>query len=232
MPMQMWVVDSTTDQWRPLTTDDLAGGGGGGGAVTIADGADVAQGDVNDAAVVAGAEGTLSAKLRSISRDLVANVGLANAGYRAQVTVTRPANQTPYNAGDVVGGVIEFPTIGPQAQHVMLTSFDLRYDVSAIPSGMTTFRLHLYSATPPSALADNAPWDLPSGDRASYIGYIDIGALTDFGSTLFAQVDGLAKQVKLATGATSLWGYLVTAGAYTPAANSEVLVPTLRTVSC
>ena len=45
------------------------GGGGGGGAATIADGADVAEGSTTDPAVVSGAAGSLSAKLRSISRD-------------------------------------------------------------------------------------------------------------------------------------------------------------------
>lgn len=44
---------------------------------TIADGADVAQGAIADAVVAAGAAGTLSAKLRAISRDLVGNIVLA-----------------------------------------------------------------------------------------------------------------------------------------------------------
>ena len=46
-------------------------------ASTVADGANVALGVVSDAAVTAGATGTISAKLRSISRDLVANIVLA-----------------------------------------------------------------------------------------------------------------------------------------------------------
>jgi hypothetical protein len=47
------------------------GSGGGGGAVTVADGADVAQGAIADAAVTAGATGTVNAHLRSISRDVM-----------------------------------------------------------------------------------------------------------------------------------------------------------------
>lgn len=51
------------------------GGGGGGGAITaaagaIADGADVTEGALADAAVTAGAAGSVSAKLRAISRDI------------------------------------------------------------------------------------------------------------------------------------------------------------------
>lgn len=48
----------------------LVSAGGGGGPATIADGADVAEGITTDAAVVAGAAGTVSAKLRRISADI------------------------------------------------------------------------------------------------------------------------------------------------------------------
>lgn len=44
--------------------------GASGSAVTAADGADVTEGAIADAAVTAGATGTVSAKLRSISRDI------------------------------------------------------------------------------------------------------------------------------------------------------------------
>ncbi len=44
---------------------------------TLLDGANVTQGAIADAAVTAGATGSISAKLRSISRDLVANIVLA-----------------------------------------------------------------------------------------------------------------------------------------------------------
>ena len=143
----------------------------------------------------------------------------AGAGYSSQPTVTRPANTTAYTAGDVVGATaaaITFARIGPANGQIIITDVDYRVDLTAVPSGMTSFRLHLYNATPPSALADNAPWDLPSGDRASYLGYIDLGTPVDVGSTLYVQTSGVNK--KLAMGATtSLFGYLVTNGAYTPA---------------
>ena len=70
------------------------GGGGGGGAVTVADGADVTQGAIADAVVAAGATGTVSAKLRAISRDIASppstrqiDVALAAATLNAAVTV-------------------------------------------------------------------------------------------------------------------------------------------------
>lgn len=158
-------------------------------------------------------------------------MGIAPGAARAQVTITRPANVTPYTAGDVVGGVITFPSMGAAGSQAMLTSVDLRIDIAAIPSGMTSFRLYLYSVTPPSALADNAVWDLPAGDRAGFIGYIDLGSPLDLGSTLFTQLDTINKHVKLGAAETALFGYLVTTGGFTPAANSEVYVPTLRAVA-
>lgn len=151
--------------------------------------------------------------------------------YKSQPTVTRPANVTAYTAGDVVGGVITFDGVGNRAGHTLLTSCDLRINIAAIPSGMTSFRLHLYNESPASALADNAPWDLPSGDRSGYIGYVDLGSPADMGSSLFCQVDQVNKHVQLpGNPPTKLYGYLVTNGAFTPAANSEVYVPCIRGV--
>lgn len=170
--------------------------------------------------------------MRDMGDGTHARVGvLGSAAYRSQIAVVRPANQTPYTAGDVIGGVIAFLAAGPLGGHLQITSCDVRIDVAAVPAGMTTLRLHLYNVTPPSALADNAAWDLPAGDRASYIGYIDFAAPVDHGSTLSTQVENVGKHVKLAAAETALYAYLVTTGAFTPAANSEVYTPTIRGVA-
>lgn len=147
--------------------------------------------------------------------------------FNSQRTVTRPANTTAYTAGDVLGGAITFYGMGNVAGHIIITYASLRADVAAIPAGMTSFRLHLYTATPPSAIADNAAWDLPAGDRANYLGYIDIGSPADFGATLFVQNDGLSMQIPCDG---DLYGYLVTNGAFTPAGNSEVYTACLRAI--
>jgi hypothetical protein len=149
------------------------------------------------------------------------------AFFDSRPTVTRPANVTPYTAGDVLGGVITFPDIGPRSGAVLITAADLGAAITAIPVGMTSFRLHLYSETPPSALADNAVWDLTAADLPVYLGYIDLGTLVDAGTRCFVQVDSTnIKRVNLAA-STSLFGYLVTVGAFTPAANSEIYYPHL-----
>lgn len=177
--------------------------------------------------LVHGADGTNAGDV-STANGLPVNV-LATT-FNSSISVTRPANTTAYAAGDVVGGAIAFTAAGPVGGNVLVAGVDLRYDVAAVPAGMSSFRLHLYSVTPPSALSDNAVWDLPSGDRAAYRGYVDIGTIYDLGSTLYAQIDGVNRQIKLGASETALYGYLVTTGAYTPAANSETLQVTLKTV--
>lgn len=159
-----------------------------------------------------------------------------SSAFKATVTVTRPANQTPYTAGDAVGdtggsAILSFASMGLTAGHILLTSLLLELDIAAIPAGMTAFRLHLYDAAP-DAIADNAPWDLSSaGDRGKYIGYIDIAQPVDLGSTLVAIEERLGLHKKLAAASTTLYGILQTIGGFTPAANSEVYKLTLRSLT-
>jgi len=206
-----------------------------------------ADGTANDAVAGSGVNGTgvqrvtvatddtlissLATKLDTLHTDLTAtNTQLPStlAG-TVQATITRPANTTAYTANDVVGGAITFATGLTSGQHAIILGADLMPQISAIPSGMTSFRLYLYDVTPPSAVADNGAFDLPSGDRASFLGYIDLGSPADLGSTCFCQVDGVNKKIKL-NGSANLFGYLVTNGGFTPAANSEVYLLRLQLI--
>lgn len=165
-----------------------------------------------------------------------------SVGRTAQASAARPANTTPYSAGDVIGAadvgnaanagsaVLEFANIGNPGGHIIVTDTDLRIDVSAAPTGMTSFRLHLYSASPPSALLDNAAWDLPAGDRASYLGYLDLGTPIDMGSTLYVQT-GYQNKKLLMGASTSLFGYLVTNSAYPPS-SAAVKAVGLNAIGC
>lgn len=139
--------------------------------------------------------------------------------YSAPVSFIRPNDTTAYLAGDVVGptaAALAFPNMGPSGGEIMITSAALEIDIAAVPSGMTSFDLYLYNVTPPSALADNAPFDLPSGDRASFLGKFSLGTPVDLGSTLYVELTGINKQVKLA--GTGLFAYLVSIAGWTPAA--------------
>lgn len=140
------------------------------------------------------------------------------------VSFNRTNDTNAYAANDVVGSAtgstaaLTFASLAASGRSVLITGTELEIDISAVPSGMTSFNLALYSVTPPSALGDNAAWDLPSGDRASFLGLINLGSPVDLGSTLYVRQTGLNVQLKLA--GADLFAYLVTAGAYTPAASS------------
>jgi len=76
------VWDTGSLQWVKAVQ---ASGGGGGGAVTVADGADVTQGAIADAAVYGDSAGTLSAKLRGLIA-IFRQRGTAMAAATASVT--------------------------------------------------------------------------------------------------------------------------------------------------
>lgn len=149
---------------------------------------------------------------------------ITNPAYRASVTITRPNDASPYLAGDVVGSnsgsaIITLPNIGPAGGYIIIQSVRLIIGSTSVPAGMGAFRLHLYMATP-TAIADNAPFDLTSGEVANYVGYIELPAPQDLGSTLFTQTDYAGTLVKLASSSTTLYAELETRGAYTPSNSS------------
>ena len=152
--------------------------------------------------------------------------GIVSAGFRTTVTITRPNNTTAYTAGDVVGdtggsAILTFSNMGPNSGYVLIQSAALIFSDSAVPSGMASFRVHLYSASP-TAIADNAAYDLVSADRSAYMGYFDLPAPVDFGSTLYTQTDYIGRMIKMATGSTTIYAEIETKGAYTPVSASTI----------
>ncbi len=166
------------------------------------------------------------------------SVSVKSQAYSATVTLTRTADTNAYTANDVVGAAtgstaaLTFTWLDragnapPSGAILMVVTSMLQINITAAPSGMTSFRLYNYSVTPPSALGDNAAFDLPSGDRAAFAGcgYIDLGSPVDLGSTLYVEQNGINKQIKLA--GTTSFAYPVTIGAYTPG-SGDVFVFTL-----
>lgn len=149
-------------------------------------------------------------------------MSLIRSAFGPLVSVMRPNDTNAYLANDVIGAATGTTAaltfaIGDQGGgEVLITSATMRIDANALISGETNYYLALYNVTPPSALGDNAAWDIPSGDRAAYLGDINFSTIVDRGSTLWIEANGIQKQVSLLTG--SLFAYLVTAGAYTPTA--------------
>lgn len=148
---------------------------------------------------------------------------LEKIGYDASATVTRMADTNAYTAGDVIGAAtgssaaLTFANFGGSnsgGRGTMITSAELEIDASAVISGETSYTLYLYNVTPPSAFGDNTAFDLPAGDRASFLGSVDLGTPVDLGATLYVETQNINKQIAMAS--TNVYGYLVTVGAYTP----------------
>ena len=150
-----------------------------------------------------------------------------------QTAVTRPANTTAYTAGDVCGAadtatpanagsaIIELTKVGPPGQVVLLRTMLLRIAATAVPSGMTTFKVWLFNASP-TAVLDNAAWPgILTADRAKYTGInVDLSAAADDGEQVNASAFEINKEVKLAEGSSSLFAIVQTIGAFTPASGT------------
>ncbi|MFZ9135625.1 MAG: hypothetical protein ACO208_06850 [Candidatus Puniceispirillaceae bacterium] len=157
--------------------------------------------------------------------------GIVSAGFRAAVTIERPDNTTGYTAGDVIGiadsgtpanagsAIHTLSNIGPSGGYVLLQSVRLMIGLSSVTSGMAAFRLHLYTESP-TAILDNAAFNLVSGDVDKYAGYVDLPAPQDFGSILMTQADYPGTLIKLAAASTTLYAELETKGTFTPVAET------------
>jgi hypothetical protein len=152
-------------------------------------------------------------------------MGTDFGSYRSVLQFARPANQDQYTANDVLGtgtsAIHQLSNLGKPGGFIQIQSVRLQIHVASVPSGMSNFRVHFYTASP-TAIADNAAFDLVAADRSPYIGFLDLPAPQDFGSTLISQVDYSGLLVRFANNVNSLWFQLQTLGTFTPGANSEV----------
>lgn len=145
------------------------------------------------------------------------------------VGFTRPANTTAYAAGDVIGpdtasdaffDLSGFGERAPLGTGALLISASLLINASSVPSGMSTMRVHFYSAKP-AARVDNAAFALVwGGDAPNYLGYIDLPTPSVVGSILASQLDGINKLLPISSGASGVWIQLETRGAFTPASGT------------
>lgn len=160
--------------------------------------------------------------LLSVKRNSDGNVVYPDTRKTPTASCARPNDTNAYAIGDVVGtiaasnlifeGISKIP-----GGKVIINRVELEVDVASIPTGMGAFRLYLYNSAP-TAIADNAAYNLPAADRAKCLGRILIDKPEDLGDTLYIQMDGVNFQCMLASGSTTLYGMLVTDAAYTPTA--------------
>lgn len=158
----------------------------------------------------------------------------SSSGYSNSATFT--TGTTAYAIADAVGAsgaaaAVSFTTMGPASTEVMVISAELEIDTTAPISGESSYTLYLYNVTPPSAINDSAAWTLPSGDRASFLGAVQMGTPAvpqPAATTLYVRQDNINTSIKL--GATpTIFAYLVTNTAFTPTA--RVYKITLHTLA-
>lgn len=160
-------------------------------------------------------------------------IAITSAPHSSVVTFTRTADSAAYLANDVLGAnnggspgaaALTFLGLGNlDGGDVLITSSFLRLDTNAVPVGMTSFKLAFYSVTPPSALVDNNPHDIPSGDRASFLGFLDLGTPVDCGATLYVNSNAQNMQITVPEGG-SVFAYLITNGGCTIPSGTVVTV--------
>ncbi|MEO6293046.1 MAG: hypothetical protein ABIO88_10560 [Burkholderiaceae bacterium] len=106
------------------------GGGGGGGAVTVADGADIAQGALADAAVVTDANGSISGKLRGLVKMFASVWDSGNGRFKVDGSaVTQPVS------GTVTANQGGTWTVGISASQTMAVTNAGTFAVQAAQSG-------------------------------------------------------------------------------------------------
>lgn len=147
----------------------------------------------------------------------IPRVVVAQNAYSASATFTPAASS--HVANDCNGAAAEIALGAPSASRVMITSASLEIDGGTAEA--TAWRLYLYNVTPPSATADDGAWDLASGDRTAFLGYVDLGTAVDLGSTQWVEINGINKQVALS--GTSVFAYLVNLTTLTPAAVAHIV---------
>lgn len=144
------------------------------------------------------------------------------------VTFTRPADTTPYGAADVIGSAStanhEATNAGANGSLIQIISASLMVNLTSVPSGMTTFRLHIWDSQP-TAIADNAVFSAAAADRAKYAGWIDLAQISAVGGGfLFTFGDYVGRPIRLS--GTSFWFNLAMTGTagHTPASGTEYRV--------
>jgi len=124
---------------------------------TLVDGANIAVGATTDVAVTAGAAGSLSAKLRSISRDIVANIVLA-AGANVIGAVTQSGNWV-LAAGSAIIGLVKVSdgtnTAAVKAASTAPVAADPALVVAISPNSVNANGQTTMASSAPVAIASN-----------------------------------------------------------------------------
>lgn len=150
-------------------------------------------------------------------------VEVSSAGVVATASFTPVAEA--YTAGDVVNVAKQFSwtftSTGlevPVGSTIRILTTELRIDATAVIASETSYTLHKYTRTPPSAQANNDAWTLASGDLPYYKGELALGTVVDKGAAVWVKTGGHNLDIELESTSVSTFGVLVTVGGPTLAA--------------
>lgn len=155
------------------------GGGGGGGAVTVADGADVAEGATTDAAVDTDAAGTVNAHLRGLVKRIAAAF---NLGTPFRVDPTGSTTQPVSIAATVVTSEVPVTTGGLSGYNFLSTAAVISaaikasagqvYSMQFFNKNASPMYVRLYNMTTAPATTDTPVWRGIIPGNAGGAGYI------------------------------------------------------------
>lgn len=237
------MIDDTT--YRPGDNDNnilrkilgvLRGAGGGTGpssAVSIANGADVAEGATSDATasdftspwsaisllkalfVQTAAQG---AQLNTVNANLVTNRQVG--GFTNVVQITPTISTSAYTAGDAVGGKQTIANAVRTPGTAILDSIS----ITDISNQKAALEILIFNADPSATtITDNAALAINSADITKIIARISIasGDYVAIGTLAVATVKGLGIALKAASG-TTLYAAVMTTGTPTYAGTSDL----------
>jgi hypothetical protein len=177
--------------------------------------------------LITGKKSTDRTKVQEVLVDPNGLLLTGGGGYTSEVSWTRPENTADYAPADVVGvadaetaanagsAIHTLTDAGPSGGEVLITGFDLYILASAALTDGTSYRVELYNASP-TAILDNAAFNLVAGDRAKHLCSLTLATPVDKGDTLVSENNQINQQIKLASGSTSLYAELVDVGGSTP----------------
>jgi hypothetical protein len=151
----------------------------------------------------------------------------------ASANFTRPADTTAYASGDLVANSTTAGSVTPLSFAPTMNAGGVlkvrRAYIYKTNTGVTnsTFRLHLYTASPTVSNGDNGAF--VSNQHATYLGYIEVVVGLAFAAAAAgwgAATIGAEMAANVAA-APTLYGLLEARGAYTPG-NAEVITVTIE----
>ncbi len=150
----------------------------------------------------------------------------------SEATLTRPADTTAYAANDAVSNSTSAPALIEFQNVLPVAGGDGLIVAARCMTNQSTFtgslRLHLFKASSPTPINDNAAHTILWANRSVRIGYIDFNGFTTAGTGSDCAItlgtfagSGSALPVELGNGLTSLWAMVETRGAFTPASGQS-----------